>query len=203
MEIMLTVLYWIQMFARKINWLIYKNRVTTHGKFLMNFGGGISGASNKNQIIIGKNVGISGWLTVFKTGKISVGNYTTIGRGTVVQAMDKIEIGSFTLIAPEVWILDNNNHSIYAKDRREDILGNRDFNKTGTDNTHAVHAPIKTGNDVWIGRRSMILKGVTIGDRAIIAAGSIVTHDIPKDTIAAGNPAKVVKHIKQSPITKD
>lgn len=54
-------------------------------------------------------------------------------------------------------------------------------------------APIKIGKSVFIGARCIILKGVTIGDRAVIGAGSVVTKDVPADCIAAGNPARVIK----------
>ena len=56
-------------------------------------------------------------------------------------------------------------------------------------------APIVVGNDVWIGAHATILKGVTIGDGAIVAAGAVVTRDVPPNTIAAGVPARVVKTI--------
>lgn len=52
--------------------------------------------------------------------------------------------------------------------------------------------PIKIGNHVWIGTRVTILKGVTVGDNAIIAAGAVVTHDVPANSIVAGVPAKVI-----------
>ncbi|MBY5377327.1 hypothetical protein HFN07_28555 [Rhizobium leguminosarum] len=54
-------------------------------------------------------------------------------------------------------------------------------------------APIRIGNHVWIGMRAVILKGVTIGDGAVVAAGAIVTKDVPPGAVVAGNPAKVVK----------
>lgn len=58
-------------------------------------------------------------------------------------------------------------------------------------------APIKIGKNVWIGSNSTILSGVTIGNGAVIAAGSVVTKDVPKNCVAAGNPAKIIKHIKE------
>lgn len=191
------------MASRKINWFIYKNKINSDGKVIMNFGSGIIGMANRNQIKIGKNVRLSGWLTVMKNGKITIGDYTLIGPKTVIQAWSHIEIGSYTMISPEVWIQDNNSHSIYAEDRFIDIIGSRDFNETGVDNTNAVEKPIKIGSHVWIGRRSMIMKGVTIGDRSVVAACSVVTHDVPSDTVVAGNPAKVVKQIDQKHINPD
>ena len=58
-----------------------------------------------------------------------------------------------------------------------------------------IAAPIVVGKDVWIGAHATILKGVTIGDGAIVAAGAVVTRDVPPNTIAAGVPARVVKTI--------
>lgn len=58
-----------------------------------------------------------------------------------------------------------------------------------------IPSPVKIGKNVWIGSNSTILPGVTIGDNAIIGAGSVVTKDIPADMIAVGNPAKVIRSI--------
>lgn len=66
-------------------------------------------------------------------------------------------------------------------------------NKETLDSHTAKTKPIIIGNHVLIGTQCMILKGVTIGDRSIIAAGSVVTKDIPSDCIAGGNPAKIIK----------
>ena len=55
--------------------------------------------------------------------------------------------------------------------------------------------PIKIGNDVWIGCNSIILKGVTIGDGAIVAAGSVVTKDVPDYAVVGGAPAKVIRFL--------
>ena len=107
------------------------------------------------------------------------------------------------MISPDVWIQDNNSHSIYAQDRLIDTLGSRDFNVVGIDNTNTIVKPIIIGDSVWIGRRAMIMKGVNIGERSIVAAGAVVTKDVPPDVIVAGNPAKIVKQIDQKPINPD
>lgn len=200
MNILLFFLYHFQMFMRELNWLLYKNKITSDGKAIMSFGAGIIGQSNKSQVILGKNVRLSGWLTLLENGKITIGDYSLIGNKTVIQAWENVTIGSFVMVSPEVWIQDNNSHSIYAQDRLVDMLGSRDFNSIGIDTTEAVKKPITIGDHVWIGRRAMIFKGVTIGDRAVVAAGAVVTHDVPPDMIVAGNPAVVVKKISPNPV---
>ena len=62
-----------------------------------------------------------------------------------------------------------------------------------------VSAPIRIGNRVWIGSHSTILPGVTVGDGAVVAAGAVVTKDVPPNTVVAGVPAKVVKTIVPEP----
>ena len=57
--------------------------------------------------------------------------------------------------------------------------------------------PIRIGNGVWVGANSVILPGVTIGDNAVIGAGSIVTKDIPANVVAVGNPCKVMREITE------
>lgn len=109
---------------------------------------------------------------------ISVGERTTIGYHNFIFASEKIEIGSDCLIAPFVYIVDS-DHNI-AKNK----LINQQGNKT---------APIKIGNDVWIGSGATILSGVTIGDGAVIAAGSIVNADVEPYAIVGGIPAKKLK----------
>lgn len=92
--------------------------------------------------------------------------------------MAEVRIGDDCMIAPNVGIY-TAGHNIEPKDR----------NKSG----YAI--PIHIGHNVWIGGSSVILPGVTIGDSSIVAAGSVVTKDVPPNTIVAGNPAKVLKEI--------
>lgn len=72
---------------------------------------------------------------------------------------------------------------------------NHDINPLNRAVMHPL--PIKINKNVWIGSNSTILPGVTVGEGSIIGAGSIVTKDVPPNTIAAGNPCRVIKHIKQ------
>lgn len=91
----------------------------------------------------------------------------------------EIRIGNNCLIGPDVGIY-TAGHRLEPEGRTEDVYG----------------LSITIGNDVWIGGHSTILPGVTIGDGAVIAAGSVVTTDVPPCSLVAGNPAKVKKEIK-------
>lgn len=91
-----------------------------------------------------------------------------------IVCFEKIKIGHDVAISKGVIIRDSDNH----------IINNRMDN---------VSAPIIIGNHVWIGLGAIILKGVRIGDGAIIAAGAVVNRDVPENTLAAGVPAKIIK----------
>lgn len=95
-------------------------------------------------------------------------------------------------------ITDNNNHPVNPIDRRIMTLtpsGSFERSWINSDN-----APIIIGRNVWVGENARICKGVTIGDGAVIAANAVVTKDVPANSIAAGNPARIVKtQIDQRP----
>ena len=112
-----------------------------------------------------------------QTATIEVGSRTTIGYHSFIFASEKITIGDDCLIAPFVYIVDS-NHQI----RRNQLI-NLQPNET---------APIKIGNGVWIASNVTILKGVTIGDGAVIAANSVVNRDVPAFEIYGGSPAKKI-----------
>ncbi len=105
--------------------------------------------------------------------EIIIGNNTSIGDRTEIHSGNKVEIGNGCNISWDVCIMDRDYHKFNSP--TEEIK------------------PIKIGNDVWIGCNVLILKGVTIGDGAVIAAGSVVTKDVAPKTLVGGNPAKVIK----------
>jgi acetyltransferase-like isoleucine patch superfamily enzyme len=110
-------------------------------------------------------------------------------------AAKSIEIGDDVMISWNVTIVDHNSHSISFSLRSEDVvnwrLGKKDW-------TNVKIAPVKISNKVWIGLNSIILKGVTIGEGAVVGAGSVVTKDIPAWAIVAGNPARVIREIPEN-----
>lgn len=108
---------------------------------------------------------------------ITIGDNTTIGYHTYLFASAGIEIGANCLLAPFVYIVDS-DHGI-----ARDELINRQPNQT---------APIRIGDDVWIGTGAKILKGVTIGRGAVVAAGALVKESVPPYTVVGGIPARKI-----------
>jgi acetyltransferase-like isoleucine patch superfamily enzyme len=103
--------------------------------------------------------------------RLRLGSGGYINNGTHIACFSDIRIGSGVVISENVIIRDSDNH----------FIGGRDSNS----------APIEIGNHVWVGIGATILKGVTIGDGAIIAAGTVVTRDVPPATLVAGVPGVV------------
>jgi acetyltransferase-like isoleucine patch superfamily enzyme len=99
--------------------------------------------------------------------------------GTVVCAGKSIRIGEGTIVGSGAMIVDNDFHAFDEATQR------------WTNEFSARARPIAIGRNVFIGARAIVLKGVTIGDRAVIGAGAVVTQDVPASCIAAGNPARV------------
>jgi len=118
-------------------------------------------------------------ITNFKNSKITIGG-NSILRGSTVWASEEISIGKNFVSAPYAWIVDHDAHGILPEQRST---------------RYSKSAPIKIGDNVWLGYRVLVLKGATIGDNCVIAAGAIVTGDIPANSVAAGVPARVVKKV--------
>jgi len=130
-----------------------------------------------------KNIICAWGVKVYPSKFISIGKSTFLGRGVVISTSNsgqsRISIGCDVMFAQDVMVI-GGNHNIQ--------LGHTPMNKLG----EGKQGPISIGNDVWLGARSIILTGVTIGDGAVIGAGSVVTKSVPANAIAVGNPAKVI-----------
>jgi acetyltransferase-like isoleucine patch superfamily enzyme len=116
--------------------------------------------------------------------ELVIGDRTFIGHDCGFNIGKSVRIGSHCLLAVGVQIFDMDGHPLDAARRR-----------AGEPVPVETIAPVIIGDDVWIGNGAAILKGVRVGDRAIVAARSVVTRDVPPDTIVAGNPARVVKEL--------
>ena len=110
---------------------------------------------------------------------IKVGKNVFINSGCCFQDQGGIEIGDNVLIGHQV-VLATLNHDLMPEKR-----------------ANMLPAPIKIGNDVWIGAHATILAGVTVGNGAVIAAGAVVTKDVPANTVVGGVPAKIIKTITE------
>jgi len=153
----------------------------------------INNTGRKESILIGNNCEIMANILAECNAIITIGSYTTIRAHTQIFAVDKIKIGDHVIISNNVTIYDNNNHPISPKARMR--MSRSGFYSDLWHAKHSEHSPINVCDNVWIGERVVILKGVTIGKGAIIAMGAVVTKDVPEYTMAAGNPAKKKKNL--------
>jgi len=111
---------------------------------------------------------------------IDIGNKVYMSNNVSVIAQSGIEIGSNCQIGELVSIYDCDFHEL---------------NPTTRNNSSGESSRIRIGNNVWLGSRAIVLKGVCIGDNSVIAAGSIVTNSIPENCLAGGVPARVIRRL--------
>ena len=125
-----------------------------------------------------KKVRFTVWPEDKTKGGIEIGDYCLICPGVRISSADHIKIGNNTMLASHAYVTDSDWHGIY----------NRIW-------TIGTTAPVSIGENVWIGDSAIVCKGVEIGNNSIIGAGSVVIRSIPPNTIAAGNPARVVREL--------
>ena len=149
--------------------------------------------NDKGKIRLGYNTHIRGNLLVFKYGgEIQIGNDCYIGENSNIWSGERITIGNGVLISHNVNIVDTNSHELdsYKRvERYKEVVSIGHWNNKGS----IITAPIIIKDFAWISFNAIILKGVTIGEGAVVAAGSVVTKDVPDYTLVAGNPAVFVK----------
>jgi len=112
-------------------------------------------------------------------GDVVIGDHTRVGLHNTV--IGPVTIGSHVNLAQGITVTAL-NHNFAEKDIRIDEQG-------------VSTNPVNIGNDIWIGANAVILPGVTIGDHAVVAAGAVVTKDVPPHTLVAGVPAKIIKEL--------
>jgi acetyltransferase-like isoleucine patch superfamily enzyme len=150
-------------------------------------------ADGAGRIKIGDHCRIYGTLQSQDEGKITIGDHTCIYERSVVGSVCSVSIGSCVIISNHVHIFDNNNHPTSPSVRHDMCMGG--FEGDAWRWRHADSAPVVIEDDVWIGENAAIMKGVTVGKGAIVAAHAVVTKDVPPCTVVAGNPARVVKEL--------
>ncbi|MGE4505098.1 MAG: DapH/DapD/GlmU-related protein [Desulfovibrionaceae bacterium] len=146
------------------------------------------------RIALGPRTRVEGRLTAGRGALIELGADCYVNAGTYIGAAERVTIGHRVMIAHGVTIFDSNNHPVSVAARRE--LAERGYPPELTSWRNSAMAPVSIGDTVWIGMHAMVLKGVTIGQGAVVAAGAVVVKDVPERTMAAGNPARTVKTIE-------
>jgi maltose O-acetyltransferase len=136
--------------------------------------------SNHGRLTIGERVRLVSTvarleLVVLPGGHLEIGDNVFINYGSSLVASRHVKIGNDCLIGTHVMVMDCDFHRV--EDKAWDTTG----------------VPVVIEDRVWLGNRSMVLKGVTVGHDAVVAAGSVVTRDVPPRTVVAGVPARVVR----------
>jgi galactoside O-acetyltransferase len=125
---------------------------------------------------------------------VSIGDRSFIGAG-VMSVSNNVLIGDDVMIAWGVSLTDHNSHSIVFSKRKNDVT---DWLQGKKEWDEVYFAPVVICDRAWIGFNSIILKGVTVGEGAIVGAGSVVTKNVPPWTIVAGNPARIIREIPEN-----
>src|SRR5947208_1849973 len=120
-------------------------------------------------------------------GSAVVGDFTLLN-GALVMADERIEIGSHCLISWNVGIADSDFHPLEPAQRLIDAHAVAPFYKDRPPRPKLETRPVKISDNVWIGMNAVILKGVTIGENSVVAAGAVVTKSVPANCVVAGNP---------------
>jgi maltose O-acetyltransferase len=163
--------------------IFLSNKIATTGLGLIGHAVYLRVAKGGN-IILGKRPVLSDYVELQALGTIKIGDRLTINRFSRICAHDKISIGNDVTIAQFVTILDHDHQ--YGFDN-----GNMKLDGY-------TAAPVSIGNNVWIGDKVTILKGVTIGNNVIIAANSVVNKNVDSNCIVGGVPAKIIKVLNES-----
>ena len=152
---------------------------------------GLSAGAKKENVVLEDSCWLFGVISVQSEGKVIMHKHSKIGGGSIIMCVNKVEIGAYTAIGNNTTICDNNNHPVNPVFRKQMRLSSGDSEMRLW--KHSTNSPIIIGENCWIGSNVRICKGVSIGDNAVVAANSVVTKDVPENSIVAGNPAKVVK----------
>ncbi|GEM_PF-637439 len=136
---------------------------------------------------------------VYDRGRVIIGNYCSIGSGTVIHCRSSLTLGNYVLLGPEVYIFDVDGHPTDPAERRREVEYSRSilmprFEHPGPKpyQPRPVSKPIVIEDDCWIGARTIIMKGVRIGKGSVIAAGSVINRDIPPGSLVFGSAPQTV-----------
>ncbi|MCW2951702.1 MAG: Acetyltransferase (isoleucine patch superfamily)-like protein [Conexibacter sp.] len=175
------------------------NRTRVHWHFLRREAfvrwpvhGNVLEALDEGRLEIGSGVLLEPgvWLTAPADARIRIGAGSFLNLGVMVAAVDLVEIGEHCMFANGCFVTDGNHRF----DDPEKPVPWQGFSTKG---------PTRIGDNVWCGANVVVTSGVTIGERSVIGANSVVTQDIPAFSIAAGAPAKVLRRIEYDELSAD
>jgi acetyltransferase-like isoleucine patch superfamily enzyme len=163
--------------------LIGKNFIYNKNTFFSSY--------NRSQIEIEDNVMFFGKIICDGSGNIKISSKTSVREGCIFYCSNSIIIHEGVIFADNVIVSDTNHHPVSPIDRKKMVESgwSTDYWKW----KHAKSSPIEIEENVWIGQYSRILKGVHIGKNSIVASNSVVTSNVPANSIVGGNPARVIK----------
>jgi acetyltransferase-like isoleucine patch superfamily enzyme len=140
--------------------------------------------SGEGDVVLGEGVSLIGTvvpveLVTYTCGRIEIGSHTFINYGSSIAARASVKVGLHCHLGHYTFVMDNDQHDLVTH--------------TDLPQSH----PVVIEDHVWIGSKVVILPGVRIGTRAVIGAGSIVTKDVPPRSVAAGNPARILRYLPE------
>lgn len=162
----------------------------------------VNESGDRTKVVIGEKTRITnGVIICKKDAQVTIGKYCVLQNGSNISCLNNVTIGNYVGIANNTTIADNNTHAIgvenWIRHRITVAPGGPGYSGIGNGWELSESAPIHIGDAVWIGSNCRILKGVSIGEGAIVAAGSVVTKNVEAYTVVAGNPAKKVKSLER------
>lgn len=135
----------------------------------------------KARVLFRQRVDVFGNFTVVRPDNVRIGTGCGINHGVFILGRSGVTIGNDVVLSARCMLLDAG-------------LGTEGYSRT--ENRAYVEGPIVIGDGCWIGAGAIILSGVTVGERSIVGAGSVVTRDVPERSVVAGNPARVIGSTK-------
>ena len=129
-------------------------------------------------------------------GVVTIGDRAYLGKSQLV-CRSGITIGDDVIMSWGVTVVDHDSHPLDWQQRSRDVA---DWMRGTKDWSHVTVKPVRIDAKAWIGFGATILKGVHVGEGAVIGAQAVVTRDVPPFAVVAGNPAKVVKSLEQQPV---
>jgi acetyltransferase-like isoleucine patch superfamily enzyme len=145
-------------------------------------------------LTVGEHSMVSGSISFERPhSQVTIGDRTFMNGHLI--AAERITVGDDVLMAWGVTVVDHDSHSQSFSKRAQDVLM---WSRGEKDWTNVTIRPVTIGNKSWIGFDASILKGITIGEGAVVAACSVVTKDVAPWTVVAGNPARVIRAIPEN-----